>query len=167
MVFILLIMFLNISSSLGDSWVISLDILPVVRSGTRKVLLNSWFSSMMPDHGNKCRILRPTTTSISITVNNRWRCSKTATPKKNGKRMGTKRRQLKRRGRHSRTLAHPQTSGVAGGKACVWGRRVPRGRFLSLAPHPCLSAVICVRNFFTDSWSLILDSLRSRSCMVR
>jgi hypothetical protein len=37
--------------------------------------------------------------------------------------MGTKRRQLKRRGRHSRTLAHPQTSGVAGGKACVGAAR--------------------------------------------
>ena len=82
MVFILLIMFLNISSSFGDSCVINLDILPVFRSGTRNVLLSSWFSSMMPDHGNKCRILRPTTTSISITVNNRWRCSKRPLQKK-------------------------------------------------------------------------------------
>lgn len=56
-VFNLLIIFLNISSSFGDNCVIKRTIRPVFKSGTRNVLLNSWFSSMIPDHGNKCRIL--------------------------------------------------------------------------------------------------------------
>lgn len=53
----LLIIFLNISSSFDDNCVMSLTIRPLFKSGTLKVLLSSWFSSIIPDHGNKWRIL--------------------------------------------------------------------------------------------------------------
>lgn len=53
----LLIIFLNISSSFFDICVINRTIRPLFKSGTLNVVLNSWFSSMIPDQGNKWRIL--------------------------------------------------------------------------------------------------------------
>lgn len=52
------IIFLNISSSLGGSWLMSRRIWPVWGSGTLKVSDKPKFSSMIPDHGNKWRILK-------------------------------------------------------------------------------------------------------------